>query len=133
MRLAGCIIKDRAGKIFLLHRKTERRVQWEIPGGKVDAGELAKQAAVRELSEELDVTVAIDRKLGSRVFVEDGERFEYDWFAADILAGVPRLAEPQTFDKLQYFSLREMVEIFDQLSPNTKNFVLAAQKKEIAV
>lgn len=114
-----------------MHRNTARRVQWEIPGGKVDAGELAKQAAVREIAEELDVAVKIDRRVGARVFVEDGERYEYAWYAATITAGEPRLAEPKTFDGLDYFSLREMIEMFDDLSPNTKNFVAAAQKKEI--
>lgn len=128
MRLAGCIIKNKGGKVLLLHRNTARRVQWEIPGGKVDVGELPKQAAMREIAEELAVTVKIVRQIGT---VEDGERYEYDWFEAEIVRGTPRLAEPDTFDKFGYFSLLEMTRMFDELSPNTKNFVLAAQKKEI--
>ena len=133
MQLAGCIIKNEDGEVLLLHRKTTRRVQWEIPGGKVDPGEAVEQTAVRELAEELDVTVKIVRRIGSKVFEEDGERHEYDWFEAEVVQGTPRLAEPHTFDQLEYFDIGEMRAMFDQLSPNTKNFVLAAQNKKITV
>lgn len=117
--------------MLLLHRNTARLVQWEIPGGKVDAGESAEQAAVREIAEELDVAVKIVRRIGSKFFEENGERHEYDWFEAEVVHGTPLLAEPHTFDRLGYFELDEMQAMFDELSPNAKNFVLAAQKKEI--
>jgi 8-oxo-dGTP diphosphatase len=133
MKLAGCIIKNGDGKVLLLHRNTARRVQWEIPGGKVDPGEAVEQTAVRELTEELDVTVRIVRRIGSKVFEEDGERHEYDWFEAEVVQGTPRLAEPHTFDRLDYFDIDEMQEMFGKLSPNTKNFVLALKGGEVTL
>src|SRR5688572_13711719 len=98
--LAGCIIQDRQGRILLLHRNTPKRVQWEIPGGKVDEGEDPAVAATREIKEELSVDVAIVRPLGDRHFVEDDFTMHYTWFSALITAGTPKVAEPVTFDSL---------------------------------
>jgi len=123
MQLAGCIIKNDEGKVLLLHRSTAKRVQWEIPGGKVEVGEAPEQAAVREIAEELGVTVQVIGRIGSKNFEQEGEHYEYDWFAAEIAEGEPRLAEPETFDNLGYFSLEEMQAMFDELSANAKNFV----------
>ena len=37
---------------------------WELPGGKVDAGETDVQALERELAEELDIAIEVDTELG---------------------------------------------------------------------
>jgi len=34
---------------------------WEFPGGKVEPGETAEQAIVREIKEELDAVIAVDK------------------------------------------------------------------------
>ena len=108
VKLAGCVIADDTGKILLLHRNTDRSSQWEIPGGKVEAGETAKQAAIREVKEELGVEVNITRKFGSKVFVDRGVTIHYTWFQANISSGKPVITEPQFFDGLAYFSLKEL-------------------------
>lgn len=43
--LAGCVILDEKGGLLLMHRNTPKRVQWELPGGKVEAGEEPEQTA----------------------------------------------------------------------------------------
>jgi len=129
VNLAGCIIKDSNSKILLIHRNTPKRVQWEIPGGGVDNGDTLEQTAVRELKEELDVTVRIIRQIGSKAFEEDGRHYEYHWFEARVVEGQPRLTnvDEDTYDKLDYLSISDMRTIFNKLSANTKNFVQAVQ------
>lgn len=122
LSLAGCIILDEQQRILLLHRNTPKRVQWEIPGGKIDGEEDAAKTAEREVEEELGVNVDILRKLGDRHFSEDGFTMHYTWFLAEVASGSPHIAEPNTYDDLRFFSLDDLKTIEDT-SPNTRNFV----------
>ena len=36
---------------------------WEFPGGKMEEGETEEQAIIREIREELDVEIAVERKV----------------------------------------------------------------------
>jgi len=123
VKLAGCIIKDEQGRVLLLHRNNGRHVQWEIPGGKIDVGEKPDQAAAREVKEELGVEVKIHKKLGEKEFVQGDATMHYTWYSASILKGAPKVMEPETFDKFEYFSKQQMMTVYKELSPNTQNFV----------
>jgi 8-oxo-dGTP diphosphatase len=52
---AGVLVQD--GRVLACQRRASGRhpLKWEFPGGKVEAGEDARAALVRELREELDV------------------------------------------------------------------------------
>jgi 8-oxo-dGTP diphosphatase len=131
LKLAGCIIEEKQGKILLLHRNTSGRVQWETPGGKIEEGEDSQVAAIREVKEELGVDVSILGKLGEHLFEEDGHAMHYIWYRAKITSGTPSPQEAK-FDKLQAFSWLELRAMFNDLSPNTKNLVVAYESGEIA-
>jgi 8-oxo-dGTP pyrophosphatase MutT (NUDIX family) len=57
-----------SGASFLLTRRAARlrahAGQWALPGGRIDAGEDASGAALRELSEEIGLTLARDAVIG---------------------------------------------------------------------
>lgn len=117
------MILDGEGKVLLMHRNVPGRVQWELPGGKIEAGEEPAQAAQREVKEELGITVAIIKKLGEKSFQEDSYEMDYIWFLAAIEVGVPTLQE-EKFDALKYFSWDEL-RSESSLSANTKNLAAA--------
>lgn len=102
LNLAGCIIKDKNGKILLLHRNTSKRTQWEVPGGKIDEGETAEQTAIREIEEELGVKVQTVKLLGKAEFVEDDYTLYYSWYLAEVTEGNVKVMEPEVFDQLGY-------------------------------
>jgi len=53
------------GRILICQRRRGDRfeLQWEFPGGKVQAGETPQQALVRELREELNVSAQIGEQI----------------------------------------------------------------------
>ncbi len=61
-----CGVFVRAGRVLIVQRKPGGRHggYWEFPGGKVEVGESAEQALVRELAEELGVTVRVGPLVG---------------------------------------------------------------------
>jgi 8-oxo-dGTP diphosphatase len=60
--VAGLIIGDDQ-RILITQRRADQALplQWEFPGGKVEPGEAPVAALIRELREELGVTVAVGR------------------------------------------------------------------------
>ena len=58
--VAAIIVKDH--KVFATQRGYgEWKDFWEFPGGKIDAGETPEEALCREIKEELDTEIAVDK------------------------------------------------------------------------
>ncbi len=59
---AAAALIDRAGRVLIAQRPAHKQFGgfWEFPGGKVERGESPEAALVRELKEELDLTVEPD-------------------------------------------------------------------------
>lgn len=118
IELAGAIILDKQNKILLIHRNTKDLKQWELPGGKIETGELPKQAVIRELKEELNIDVKIVKYMNFKEFEDDGVILKYHWYLCEIETGVPELVELK-FNDMKYFSKKEL-EINQELSSNMK-------------
>ena len=64
-KLAACAITTLGGEVVLLRRGIEpQRGKWVFPGGFVDRGETAAEAAVRETREEVHLEVEVEDLLG---------------------------------------------------------------------
>jgi 8-oxo-dGTP diphosphatase len=132
LRLAGCIIPNGEGKILLIHRNTAKRKQWEIPGGKIDelvdgkivrSGRSEEDTVRRELQEEVCVDVELLKRLGEHDFQEDTYTMRYTWFLGRIASGTAAIGEPDKYDELRYFNQAELINLIDELSGNTKNYL----------
>jgi 8-oxo-dGTP diphosphatase len=58
---SGVLFRDADNRVLLV--KPTYKQGWDIPGGYVEPGESPKQAAVREVTEELGVTLPVGRLL----------------------------------------------------------------------
>ena len=116
IELAGGIILDKDNRILLIHRNTPELKQWELPGGKLEKGELPEQAAERELKEELNIEVKILRYMGFKEFEDNDIILKYHWYQCRIQKGTPKLVE-EKFDEIRYFSKAEL-EQNNELSSN---------------
>jgi 8-oxo-dGTP diphosphatase len=123
IHLAGGIILDRQGRILLLHRNTTKKQHWEIPGGKIEPGEIAEQAVIRELREELGIEVNLIKTLGVKEFNEDDYTINFSWYLAEITDGDPQVSEAELFDDLQFFSQVEIRKDYNKMSLGTQNFL----------
>jgi 8-oxo-dGTP diphosphatase len=57
--VAACALIDTDGRVLLAQRPQGKSMAglWEFPGGKVETGERPEQSLIRELKEELGITV----------------------------------------------------------------------------
>ncbi|GGV71907.1 hypothetical protein GCM10010512_15740 [Streptomyces thermoviolaceus subsp. thermoviolaceus] len=73
-RLAAAVVRDERGRVLLVRRSARERFLprvWGVPCGKLEAGELPADGALRELKEETGLLGEIVRKVGESSFVSD--------------------------------------------------------------
>ncbi|MBR4774313.1 MAG: (deoxy)nucleoside triphosphate pyrophosphohydrolase [Bacteroidales bacterium] len=125
IEVVAAIIHDAEGRIFATQRGYgEWEGWWEFPGGKIEAGESPEEALRREIWEELETRIVIERLVTSVEWdypkfhltmhcywchVESGsltlkEHEAARWLAADELESVKWLpADLQILDKIKYY------------------------------
>jgi 8-oxo-dGTP diphosphatase len=85
----GAVVHDDTGRLLLVRRGREPgRGLWSVPGGRVEPGESAAEAVVREVEEETGLHVVVGRLVGT---VErdgpGGVRYVIDDFEARVAGG----------------------------------------------
>jgi len=77
------------GKILAIKRGQEpSKGKWSIPGGRIELGETAYEAARREVKEECSIEVKIERVLDSanNIIRDENGRIKYHFVIIDMLA-----------------------------------------------
>jgi 8-oxo-dGTP pyrophosphatase MutT (NUDIX family) len=101
--VAGILI--RGSKVLLCHRSTSREWYpgvWDLPGGHVEAGEIASAAVVRELEEELDVVIPEPKgKCLERISTGD---FDMRVWLVTEWRGTPVNAATDEHDEIRWFA-----------------------------
>ncbi len=104
--VAGAIIVGRKVLVAQRVRPPALAGRWELPGGKVAAGESECDALARELAEELGVDVRIGSRLGDDVKLNDTTTLRaYD---VSLLRGEPH---PHDHAALRWASAGELSDI----------------------
>jgi len=65
LRFVAAALIFRDGKVLIGQRRPDQPMAslWEFPGGKIEPGESAPQALIRELSEELGITATVGQQI----------------------------------------------------------------------
>lgn len=107
VQVAGAIIENGTGRVLLAQRPKGKRLEglWEFPGGKLEAGESAEEAILRELKEELHLDVRLKLKLGAF-------DFDYPWSQITLhVFIVTALNDPHPSPDVEVFRWVDVAEV----------------------
>jgi len=91
--VVAAIIK-RGNKIFATQRGYgDYKDGWEFPGGKIEPGETPEEALVREIQEELEMTIEVCRHVIDVAYDYPQFHLAMQCFLCSITDGTPRLLE----------------------------------------
>ncbi|MEW4305790.1 (deoxy)nucleoside triphosphate pyrophosphohydrolase [Rossellomorea marisflavi] len=94
IHVVGAVI-FRDGKILCAQRGNDKSLPllWEFPGGKIEKGETAKQALLREIQEEMKVSIVVNEQIEHTVHEYDFGIVHLTTFACELINEEPTLTE----------------------------------------
>jgi len=125
-RQAGrAILRDRAGRVLLIHFVLPNMTFWATPGGGMEPGETPLAAALREVREELGIDVNLEGPVHKAVgiFEFEGVLIENtDHFFAGHWDGVPRLVgatetESAALTEARWWTIDELQQTREDFFP----------------
>lgn len=111
-KVSAAIIKD-GDKILLCQRPKGKRHEllWEFPGGKIEPNETEEDCIIREIQEELDVTLGNLKKLTTI----QADSILITYFEATIISGKLKMIE---HNDIKWVNKKEIINF--NLCPNDK-------------
>jgi 8-oxo-dGTP diphosphatase len=109
---AAILMRDE--RLLLAKRATNSALAglWELPGGKVEAGETSEECLVREMREELGVAIKVGELFATSEYEYDHGSFEVLAFFAELVEGDLTARVHETF---AWFSRTDLARI--ELAP----------------
>jgi 8-oxo-dGTP diphosphatase len=106
LRFVAAALIVRSGQVLIGQRRADQpmALQWEFPGGKIEAGESPEQALARELEEELGITATIGPRVTHiRHNYRHGGAVDLQFFAVHEFSGeiVNRIFQQVRWTKLE--------------------------------
>lgn len=130
----GALIYNDEGKMLITQRgpkaKNERGF-WEIPGGSVEFGETFEEAIVREIQEELAITIKVKDLLSvcSHLIPEENQHWVSPTYICEIVEGDPVIQEPEKCSSWGWFTLEEAQQL--PLSRVTQHDIAVLRQKQL--
>lgn len=122
IRIALVILKD--NKILLLQHYKNGKKYWLLPGGGLQYGETIENCAIRELKEETNLDIKLNKLLLiSESIPPDKHRHIVNlYFQAIIISGKLKLGAEKPLNDIRFFELSELNELI--FYPNIKKELL---------
>jgi 8-oxo-dGTP diphosphatase len=108
LRFVAAALIVRGGEVLIGQRRPDQpmAMQWEFPGGKIEAGESAEQALARELHEELGIQATVGPRVTRiRHNYRHGGAVDLQFFAVNEFTGE---IENRIFHQLRWVKLEDL-------------------------
>ncbi|AWB43560.1 DNA mismatch repair protein MutT [Paenibacillus sp. CAA11] len=92
----GALIENEQGEVLLVYRnRAPEKDTWSVPGGKVDLYERLEDAVIREVKEEVDLSIRVDALLGTAETIDEskGEHWISVLYKTSVAQGTARNME----------------------------------------
>lgn len=109
----GAAIFNDKGALLLVRRRNDPEADcWGLPGGKVEWLEMTEAAVVREIFEELGVNIRLNGLIcvSELINPERAEHWVAPVYGAEIVSGVPEIAEPHALSAFDWFDRENLPE-----------------------
>lgn len=110
LRFVAAALIVRGGEVLICQRRPDQpmALQWEFPGGKIEAGESPEQALARELDEELGIRATVGPRVTRiRHNYRHGGAVDLQFFAVHEFSGE---LENRIFAQLRWTKLEDLPE-----------------------
>lgn len=99
INVVAAVITDKVGKILITQRnfKKNQGGLWEFPGGKIEVNETREEAIIREIKEELDIDIKVNKYLSEKVFIYPEKEINLIALNCDIINGEIKLLEHEDY------------------------------------
>ena len=95
--VAAIIKKDNQFLIVQRNRNKHLGLKWEFPGGKVQKSETFEEALLREIKEELNITINIHEKIAEEKYKDDKIDIVLYYYLCSLKNGMMKLNEHENF------------------------------------
>lgn len=121
---SGIILIDQLNRVLLVHQTYGRKV-WSLPGGMVESGESAWQAAERELKEEVNIVVE-DLELAGLYFQPHRNRYIYTFKAYKYIGEIQ--VDQKEIDEYGFFDINSLPKPISSFTAERLKDAIASTK-----
>jgi len=116
MQIVTAGILEKNGKIFIAKRKKGKclKDKWEFPGGKLENGETPEECLKRELFEELNIQIKVEKYFCSSFFKCGEVEIELQAYLVSYLSGEIKIVD---HDDFKWIKPSEMLD-FEFVEPD---------------